>query len=196
VVSSALIAGLSTSANAQSVAGGTAGVVWSRQLEDRQDPSESRKGAILGAFLDVQTPVRHLAILAEAFYAQRGGLLDPVGTSTEPAEIRVDMLDFTVAPTVRFGFGPASAFAYGGPTLEITMNQRYSPEIAAAYQTPAGQLFAVTAGAGVAFGTGLWSVRAEARIVEELSPAFTGDAGDLKYRSQEILVRVGRLIRP
>lgn len=181
-------------AAAQSVMGGMVGYVGSRQLRDRADDSATRTGALVGAFVDVETPVGPLGILAEAFYAQRGGRLELGSSPGQQGEVQADVLGFTVAPNLHVGFGPVSAYAYAGPMVEMPVRTRYTDELAAAYRNPAGQILAVTAGAGLGVRFGIWSVRAEARVVEELSPAFTGDAGDFRHRSKEILVRVGRMV--
>ena len=174
--------------------GGLAGRVESRQLRDRGEDSDTRAGALVGAFVDVQTPVGPLSILAEAFYAQRGGRFDLGGTSGLQGQVQADVLGFTVAPTLHAGIGPVSVYAYAGPMVETPVRTRFTEELSPAYRNPAGQVFAVTAGAGLAVRAGIWSVRAEARVVEELSAAFSGDAGDFRHRSKEILLRVGRSV--
>ena len=169
-----------------------AGRVESRQLWKHHEDSALRTGALVGAFVEVQTPVSSLRILAEAFYAQRGGRFDLEGTPGLQGQVQADVLGFTVAPTLLAGFGPVSVFGYAGPTVETPARTRFTQELAPAYRNPAGQIFAVTAGAGLAVRSGVWSVRFEARVVEEMSAAFSGDAGDFRHRSKEILVRVGR----
>lgn len=147
-----------------------------------------------GAFIDVQTPVGPLSILAEAFFAQRGGQFDANHPEVPEGQVRADVLGFTVAPTLRVELGPASVYGYAGPMVEVPVHTRYTSDLASAYRFPAGQIFAVTAGGGVGVGVGAWSVRLEARVVEELSSAFSSDAGDYRHRSTEILVRVGKVV--
>jgi hypothetical protein len=181
-------------AGAQSAIGGMAGRVESRQIRDRGEDSGTRTGALVGAFIDVETPVGPLSVLAEAFYAQRGGRFDLAGTAGFQGQVQADVLGFTVAPTLHAGIGPLSVYAYGGPMLETPVRTRSTGELSPAYRNPAGQVFAVTGGGGLAVRAGVWSVRIEARVVEELSAAFSGDAGDFRHRSKEILVRVGRIV--
>ena len=193
LVSLAVLALVPAVVGAQSVVGGMAGAVVSRQIVDPGDDTDTRTGGMVGAFVDVQTPVGPLAVLAEAFYVQRGGRVDLEGPAGLQGEVRSDLIGFTVAPTLRVGIGSASLFAYGGPMIEIPVYTRSSAELETAYRTPTSGVFAVTGGGGLAVGTGDWSVRVEARIVEEISAAYTGDAGDFRHRSKEILVRVGRI---
>jgi len=192
LVSLATLASVPCVANAQSVIGGLAGRVESRQLRDRGEDSDTRAGAMVGAFVDVQTPVAPLSILAEAFYAQRGGRFDLGGTSGLQGQVQADVLGFTVAPTLHAGIGTVSVYAYAGPMVETPVRTRFTGELAPAYRNPTGQIFAVTAGGGLGVRSGVWSVRVEARVVEELSAAFAGAAGDFRHRSKEILVRLGR----
>lgn len=193
LVSLAVLGLVPAVADGQSVVGGMAGGVVSRQIRDPGDASDTRTGGMVGAFVDVQTPATFLAVLAEVFYVQRGGRVDLEGPAGLQGQVRADLLGFTLAPTLHVGMGPVSVFAYGGPMVEVPLYTRSSAELESAYQTPAGGVFAVTAGGGLGVGAGPWSVRVEARIVEELSPVYTGDAGDFRHRSKEILVRVGRI---
>jgi hypothetical protein len=165
------------------------GDVESRQTRPREDDSGSRNGIVAGAFVDVRIS-GPWSVLAEAAYAQRGGRYpdEPGG-----GEVEADYLDMTVAPEWHLDIGFVGAFVYGGPTGEFSLRTRYSPNLASAYQNPAGQVLSATAGAGVELRIpAIYAFRLEIRHVEGLSPAFTGDAGDFKHRSTEILVRVGR----
>jgi hypothetical protein len=181
---------------AQATVGAVVGRTESRQLLDRDADSDTRTGYLAGGFVEVQTPAGPLSVLAEAFLAQRGGTFAPGRPDSLRGEVQADMLGFTVAPLLHAGVGPVSVYGYAGPMVEMPVRTRSAPDLSPAYRTPAGQIFAVTAGAGVGFDAGVWSVRLEARVVEELSNAYSGDAGDFRHRAKEILVRVGRLRLP
>jgi len=169
-----------------------AGHVESRQLVTNGDDSGTRSGLLGGVFIDVQTPAPLLSVLAEASYVQRGGTFPGSGTSPG-GDVEADYLAFTVAPELHLDIGPAGAFVYAGPTGEASVRTRYAPELAAAYTNPAGLAISGTAGAGVELRIPAgWAFRLEARVVEGLSAAFTGDAGEFKHRSSEFLIRVGR----
>jgi hypothetical protein len=171
-----------------------AGRVESRQLRDRQEDSKTHTGFMAGAFVDVQTPVAPLTVLAEAFYAQRGARYDLGAAAELEGQVQSEVVGFTLAPTFHVRVGPVSAHVYGGPTMETPLRTQAPTELEPAYRSPAGQIFAVTAGGGVAVRTGIWSVRLEARVVEQLSAAFSGALGDFRHRSTEILVRVGKVV--
>ncbi|MGD8322218.1 MAG: outer membrane beta-barrel protein [Gemmatimonadota bacterium] len=182
------------SAQAQSLrgVGVQVGHVESKQIVTNGDDSGTRSGLMGGLFIDVQTPAPLLSVLAEASFVQRGGTFTTADPSTG-GDVEADYLTFTVAPELHVDIGPAGAFAYAGPTAEASVRTRYAPALAAAYQNPASLALAATAGGGVELRLLQgWAFRLEARVVEGLSAAFTGDAGEFKHRSSEFLVRVGR----
>lgn len=190
---------LAEGARAQVPGGVTAGVMVGRSetrvVRDRESDSEERAGVVLGAWLEAPLPTRFLTVLAEAAFAQRGGgwrsfsagdvQLDPV---------RGDFLTATVAPTVRFGVGRLSVFAYGGPTMELHVRTRAGVRIERAFREPAPQTLAVTGGVGAAWRAGSWTVRAEARRVAGLSASWANEDGDFKHRGGELILRVGRAL--
>lgn len=164
-----------------------AGDVESRQIRPREDDSARRNGFIAGAFVDVRVSGLW-SVLAEAAYTQRGGRYPD-----QQGEVEADYVGMTVAPEWHIDIGFVGAFVYGGPGGEFTVRTRYSPNLASAYQNPADQVLTATAGAGVELRIpAIYAFRLEIRHVEGLTPAFTGDAGDFKHRSTEILVRFGR----
>jgi len=166
-----------------------AGDVESRQIRPRESDSGARNGIVAGAFVDVRVSA-FWSVLAEAAYAQRGGRYpDEQGGG----EVEADYVGMTVAPEWHVDIGFVGAFVYGGPMGEFTVRTRYSPNLASAYQNPADQVLCATAGAGVELRIpAIYAFRLEIRHVEGLTPAFTGDAGDFRHRSTEILVRFGR----
>jgi hypothetical protein len=167
------------------------GAVESRQLRPREEDSGARTGLLAGAFVDVALGEGLWSVLAEAGYFERGGSFG--GAGDEGGEVQVDYLGMTVAPEWHVDVGFVGAFAYGGPTVEVSLRTRSSANLVAAYQNAAGQVLSVTAGGGVELRIPAeYGFRLEVRHVEGLSAAFTGDAGDFKHRSTEILVRVGR----
>jgi len=164
------------------------GTVESRQIRDREPDSDTRTGILGGAFLDVEL-AGVWSVLAEGAYVERGGSYP----GPDAGEVEADYLAVTVAPELHFDVAFVGAFAYGGPTLEVSVRTRSSANLAAAYQNASGQVLSVTAGGGVELRIpSTYGFRLEVRHVEGLSPAFKGDAGDFKHRSTEILVRVGR----
>ncbi len=174
------------------VVGVVAGANRSREILKHASDSESRSGFVAGAWVDMETPKRPLHVLAEAAYARRGGRFPLGGPSGLTGEVESDWVAVTVAPLFHVGIGQVAAYAYGGPTLEMPVRTRTAAELANAYAAPSDQGFSVTAGAGLEGRMDGWSVRGEARIVEGLSSAYSGSAGDLRHRSLEVLLRVGK----
>ena len=188
-----LLAAAPGPARAQSVVvGGVVGVVKSRQLVQHASDSESRRGFVAGAWVDVETPEPLLHVLAEAAYVRRGGHFPLGGPSGLSGNVESDWLAATVAPLLSAGIGPVGVYVYGGPTLEMHVRTRSAAALRNAYATPSDQGLSVSAGAGLEGRMGGWSVRGEGRIVEGLSPAYSGSAGDVRHRSMEVLLRVGR----
>ena len=191
LVSLLVVLGLPHQADSQMVMGGAVGVVQSRQLRDRAADSETRTGFLVGAWADVTTPASPLHVLAEVAYVRRGGTFPLGGLAGLSGDVEADYLATTVAGQVGFGVGPVGALIYAGPTFEAPLRTRSAPGLGAAYANPADQSFSVTAGAGLRWHGPRWVVRAEARIVEGLSSAFSGAAGEYRHRSVEVLLRVG-----
>ncbi len=173
------------------IIGGHVGLVSSRQLVRGADASEERTGFLAGAFAQVATPLRWAGVLAEASFVRRGGRFPLEGGQT--GEVQVDYLVFGVAPVARRQLGPIRIFVYGGPSLETYLQTRAAAELSAAYREPSDQIFSVQIGGGVQAELKRGVVlRLEARHVEGLSPAFDSAAGELRHRSRELLLRLGR----
>lgn len=189
------LAVLPVPSSAQSVVlGAVGGPSYARLVQDRAGDSEERSGFTAGAFVEVQTPVPLLRVLAEAAWIQRGGRYPTGGWGVGGGEVTADYVAVTVAPTVMAGVGALSVFAYGGPSVELHVRTRASADVAAVYREPAPQLFAVSAGVGFAIRVSGWEVRGETRQVEGLSRAYAHDEGDFRHRATEVLVRLGRTV--
>jgi hypothetical protein len=190
---SLLVVGLPFRAAGQTIlAGGALGVVESRQLRERAADSETRTGFLAGVWADVLTPARPLHVLAEVAYVRRGGTFPLDGPSGLKGDVEADYLSTTVAPLLWLGVGSIGAFLYAGPTFETPIRTRSAAELRAAYANPSDQGISATAGAGLEWLGPRWVVRGEARVVEGLSSAFSGAAGEYRHRSIEVLLRVGR----
>jgi len=192
LLSLALLPPTARAAAAQVVVGGVAGVARSREILARGSNSETRGGFLAGAWADVQTPAPLLHVLAEAAYARRGGRFPLGGPAGLKGDVESDWLAATVAPTLRVGAGPVAVYVYGGPTLEVPMRTRTAAALRTAFATPSDQVLSATAGAGLEVRWSRWSARGEARIVEGLSTAYSGSAGDFRHRSVEVVLRMGR----
>lgn len=170
--------------------GAFAGSTESRQLRPRDEPSLPHTGLLAGAWVDVHLPRSVWSVLAEASYAERGG---KYAQGEIFHEVQADYLGMTVAPEFHMDVAFVGAFVYGGPTLEVPLRTRSTDEAEPAFRDPAGQVLSVTGGGGVEVRLpDTYAFRLEIRHVEGLSAAFTGDAGDFRHRSTEILVRFGK----
>ena len=174
------------------VVGAVLGRAESRELRERAGDSDLREGLVVGAWADVETPARLVHVLAEAVYARRGGRFPLGGPGGLSGEVESDWLAATVAPLLSTGIGPVAVYVYGGPTLEVPVRTRTAAALRSAYATPSDQGLSVTAGTGLEARWGRWSVRGEVRVVEGLTSAYSGSAGDVRHRSTEVLVRVGK----
>ena len=187
-------------AHAQEIraAGGHMGRTNSRQLWSGAVETDERRGLVLGAFVEVATPLDWLGVLGEASYVQRGGRvsLETVGlASQETVDTRVGYISFPVVLTARLFRNPFGIYAYAGPAVEYYANLRAAAPLVDLYSTQNSTVLTVVAGGGVELLVGQrWSLRLEARRMEGLSPAFEGRLGNVRHRSFELLIRVG--VRP
>ena len=183
-------------AHAQEIraAGGHLGRTNSRQLWSGALETEERRGLVLGAFVEVATPLDWLGIMAEVSYVQRGGRvsLETVGLeSQETVDTRVEYISFPLVLTARLFRNPVGIYAYAGPAVEYYANIQAAPSLADSYYEKPTVLTGV-AGGGVELLVGhRWSLRLEARLMEGLSAAFEGRLGDIYHRSFELLIRAG-----
>ncbi len=174
--------------------GGHLGQTDSRQLWSALETDE-RRGLVLGAFVEVATPLDWLGVMAEVSYVQRGGSvsLETVGLeSQETVDTRVEYISFPVVLTARLFRNPFGIYVYAGPAIEYYTNIRAASSLADAYSVEKTTVLTGVAGGGVEFLVGhRWSLRLEARLMEGLSPAFEGPSGEIRHRSFELLIRAG-----
>jgi len=165
--------------------------VWSPDAD-----AESVAGFTLGAFVDVQTPADWLSIGAEAAYAQRGSnvLIDVGGTPT-PGGIRTDYLTLAIRIRAAIEVGPSLLHVAVGPVSDVVLRSRLDPLLTQVLDEESATAFGVIAGAGVgAWVTERAFVEIEARIVEGLQAAYSGNFVSAHNRSRELVARVGLLV--
>ena len=165
--------------------------VWNRGFE-----TESVGGGVLGAWVNVPTPASWLSVTAEAAFTQRGSgtVLDPeeVPGALGTSPIRTDYLTASVLPRATLTVGPLRLHAATGPTMDLLLRSRVDTVLDQRMDDAATAVFAWTAGVGLGADVAAgWVAELEARIVEGLSSAYSGDLGDLRNRSFEVLARVG-----
>ncbi len=178
--------------------GGQLGRTNSSQLLAGGFETDERRGLLLGAFVEVATPLNWLGVIAEASYVQRGGgiSLETVGLQgQDTVETRVDYISFPLLLAARLFRNPVGIYAYVGPAVDYYLNVQGEPMVADLYSLEKGTVLSGVVGGGVELLVEQrWSLRFEARWMEGLTPAFEGRVGEIRHRSFELLIRAG--VRP
>jgi hypothetical protein len=192
-VLASLLAPASAAAQGTATYGALIGQVQSRQLHSHDDDSDTRTDVVLGAFIDVATPVSWLHIMLEASFARLGGdyaTETTAGPTTQSA--RVDYLSFALLPTGRIDIGRAGLYGSLGFARESDLDIRSTAELAGLFAEPATQVLAFIAAAGIELSiAGGWSARLEVREHNQVSAAFRPTSGEIRHRSREIVFKVG-----
>ena len=196
----ALLSLLPTGLAAQ--AGGTvAGVVGGYTTTEvlfRPDAETDEVGGLLiGAFVDAQTPVEWLSIRAEGAYTQRGGdvLADAQGLPLNGG-MRTDYVSVTVQARAALALGSVRLHVAVGPTIDQLIRSRLDASLEQLLDREHPTVFGVGAGIGIGgWVTARVFAEIEARIVEGLGDAFSGDFISVRHRSTAIVARVGVPIR-
>lgn len=175
-----------------------AGVVESHQVRDRASDSQTRRGILAGVYAEPVTPMGWLSFLVELSYVQQGAKYDltlPViqgANGNVTLEAETEYLTFSLAPSVRASLGPFSVFGYAGPSTDLRLRSRSAGTLSPMLAQVSNQVLAVVAGAGVEVrAPGGKTIRFEMRTHRQISAAFSPDAGDIRYHSTEVLVRLG-----
>jgi hypothetical protein len=177
--------------------GGHLGRTSSRQVFDGALKTDERRGLLLGAFVEVATPLDWLSVIAEASYVQRGGeiSLEAFGLQgQESVETKVEYISFPVVLSARFFRNPIGIYAYVGPAVDYYLNVQGSPMVSDLYTTERTTLTGVVGGGVELLVAQRWSLRLEARLMEGLTAAFDGRLGEIRHRSFELFIRAG--VRP
>jgi hypothetical protein len=160
--------------------------IWKPEAE-----TEAVGGVVLGGFANAATPVRWFGVRAELLWTQRG--LDVVDALGAPAgSVRADYLTLTLHARVWKRIGPVRFHAAAGPTVDQTVQRKTDAVLGPALTRDVGTAFGVSAGGGVGFlVASRYRVELEARWLEGLSDAHSGDFVSARNRSLEFLTRVG-----
>jgi len=175
------------------VFGVVAGYNTSRGVWSPDSESESVGGLMLGGFVNAKTPAPWFSVRAELLWVQRGN--DVAGTvEGEPliGGVRSDYVTISVHPRASFALGPIRLHLAAGPTIDQLVNSRLDPTLSSVALADVGTVFGVGAGAGL--GTtlaGRYRIEVEARVFEGLGDAYSGDFVSMRYRSFEVVARVG-----
>ena len=130
--------------------GGLLGQLESRQLHSHADDTQARTDVVLGAFVDVATPLSWLHIGLEASIARRGGHYETTtaaGPTTQSA--RIDYLSFALMPAVWHDFGPFALYMSLGFARESDVGIGSTADLVPLFSEPASNVFALAAAAGL-----------------------------------------------
>ena len=165
--------------------------VWSPDAD-----AQGVAGLTLGAFVDVQTPLDWLSVGAEVAYTQRGAnVLFDVGGTPTPGGIRTDYVTLAIRIRAAIGVGPARLHVAVGPISDVVLRSRLDPLLTQELDEEGSTVFGVSVGAGAgAWVTSRVFVEVEARIVEGLQAAYSGNFVSAHNRSRELVARVGLLM--
>lgn len=165
-------------------------LLWSTPVK-----TSSRPGFLLGAFVDVLTPIPRLRVRAEGGFARRGGFVstDTRGNPLD-GEVSGDYLHFGVEAKLSVSLGPLHAFGAAGPGLDYLVRSREDPVLAQVFADKRGTILTAgaAAGAGVTVGR-RWVVEAEARLTRGLTEAYAGAGLSVRNRSLEWVLRLSRV---
>lgn len=173
-----------------------AGRIDSEQSWNPLVETARRSGFVVGAFVDVPTPLA-FRVRADGGFARRGGLVlsDTRGNALD-GEVQSEYVTFQLQAKLAAAVGPVHVFAAGGPGFDYLMRSREDPLLGQVLVDKHATVFGVVAaaGAGVRIGSALVA-EVEGRWVRGLSNAYSGPSATVRNRSQEWVVRLSR-VRP
>ena len=165
-------------------------LLWSTPVE-----TSSRPGFLLGAFVDVRTPIPRLRVRADGGFARRGGLVstDTRGNPLD-GEVSGDYLHFGVEAKLSVSLGPLHAFGAAGPGFDYLFRSREDPVLAQVFAEKRGTILTAGAAAGAGLSVGRqWVIEAEARLTRGLSEAYAGAGLSVRNRSLEWVLRLSKV---
>ena len=175
--------------------GVTAGVNASRQLWSYTIASEAARGPTVGVFVEVPTPVRHLSVRAEAGYVRRASRVwhaeaDP--NREDESEVRGHYLYLPLHGILGADVGPLSLYAFGGPTMGLLLSTGCRADVCSTLREEAPTTFGVGIGSGISLRVGeRMEAGLELRLTEGLSEAYRSQDSGVRWRTVEVLLRVG-----
>jgi len=179
------------------IAGIVAGYATTDLIFDPDAETQEVGGVVVGAFVVSQTPLAWLSILAEGAYTQRGGdVMGVVQGLPVNGGIRSDYASIVVQARAAVGVGPVRIHVAAGPVVDQLLRNRMDNALDQILDSESPMVFGVSIG----FGVGAWVserifAEVEARIVEGVGDAFSGDFISVRNRSSELVARVGVPIR-
>ena len=180
--------------NADRLTGIVAGMAESEQVWSPAVDTDRRSGFLVGAFVDVRTPVTGLRIRAEAAVARRGGLvLSDFRGGALDGEVQSDYLAMGVQAKVGGSVGPVHVFAAAGPGMDYLVRSREDAVLAQVLTEEHATVMTGSASLGVGVRVGTFAAEAEGRWVRGLTDAYRGSSVTVRNRSLEWVLRVSQV---
>lgn len=179
--------------NADRLTGIVAGMAESEQVWSPAVDTDRRAGFLVGAFVDVRTPVTGLRVRAEGSAVRRGGLVlsDYRGGALD-GEVQSDYLSFQLHAKVGGSVGPVHVFAAAGPGVDYLVRSREDAVLAQVLIEEHATVMTGSAGVGAGIRIGAFAAEAEGRWVRGLTDAYRGSSVTVRNRSLEWVLRVAR----
>lgn len=179
--------------NIDRLTGIVAGLAESEQIWSPSVETDRRSGFVVGAFVDVRTPVTALRVRAEGAVARRGGLVlsDFRGGALE-GEVQSDYLAFQLHAKVGGSVGPVHVFAAAGPGVDYLVRSREDAVLAQVLIEEHGAVVTGSAGLGAGVRIGAFVAEVEGRWVRGLTDACRASSATVRNRSLEWVLRVSR----
>lgn len=164
------------------------GQLWNPGVETAE-----RSGFVVGAFVDVPTPLAALRVRADGGFARRGSLVlsDTRGNPLD-GEVQSDYMTFQLEAKLAVAVGPVHVFAAGGPGVDYLTRSREDPLLAQVLVDKHATVFNVVGAAGAGVRVGKVVAEVEGRWIRGLSNAYSGTAAKVRNRSMELVLRVSR----
>lgn len=180
--------------NVDRLTGVVAGLAESEQIWSPSVETDRRSGFVIGAFVDVRTPVTALRVRAEGAVARRGGLvLSDFRGGALDGEVQSDYLTFQLHAKVGGSVGPVHVFASAGPGVDYLVQSREDAVLAQVLIEEHAAVMTAAAGVGVGVRAGTFAAEVEGRWVRGLTDAYRGSSVTVRNRSVEWVVRVSRV---
>lgn len=187
-------AGPALAQNADRLTGIVAGVAESEQIWRPAVETDRRSGFLVGAFMDVRTPVTALRVRVEGGLVRRGGLvLGDFRSGGLDGEVQSDYLSSRVEAKVGGSVGPVHVFAAAGPGVDYLVQSREDAVLAQVLIEEHGTVITASAGVGAGVRVGGVVAEVEGRWMRGLTDAYRGSSATVRNRSLELVLRLSRV---
>ena len=150
-------------------------------------------GPIVALWADVATGVGWLRLVAEGAYTQRNGdVVVDQGGQEGMGGVRTHLLSVGVHLALARRLGRVRVHALAGPTIDQVLSAKLDPVLSQVLEEESTVVFglSVGGGAGVWLGERLF-LAADARLMENLGDAFSGNFTSFRNRSLEYRLVAG-----